>query len=320
MKNMMITKIEKANINNFTSNFGLKARQIFHKPISLLFRFFLKFIYKKNVIIDKKVNLDKNKCYIFAANHSFFYDGAAVIATVDKNCYSLFGATEQLYFDIRTIFIWLSGLIYINRFDKQSRKDSIEKMNRVLQAGNSILIFPEGRWNDSENLLCQKLFAGPYNLSLHNKVEVIPVSLYNETYGKNIYISYGVPLKLYNYDKDKALQLLRDNLATMFYEQIINHSIPYTRPKTTEDIHLKYMEERMFEYSEANWRSDYCWDEELFIYKAGDIDIEDVWKDIDKVKIDKNNLDKFYELLKELKRKEIYNFKNYMNENYRKKY
>ena len=41
----------------------------------------------------------------------------------------------------------------------------IGKMNRVLKAGNSILIFPEGRWNDSENLLCQKLFAGPYNLS-----------------------------------------------------------------------------------------------------------------------------------------------------------
>lgn len=188
----IILKIENANVDNFTSNLGLKIRKRFHKIISFAYKMVLKYVYKKNIILVKNVKLEKNKSYIFASNHSFFFDGAAIMSMVDRNCYSLFGATEQLYLDFHTIFIWLSGLIYVNRFDKQSRKDSVDKMNRVLRAGNSILIFPEGRWNDTESRLGQKLFAGPYNLSLQNNIEVVPVSVYNETYGRSIYVSYMI--------------------------------------------------------------------------------------------------------------------------------
>ena len=65
----------------------------------------------------------------------------------------------------------------------------------------------------------------------------------------------------------------------------------------------------MKEYSKAHFPSNYCWDDELFTYKEND-DLEDVWKDIDKVK----------DILQELARRKKYNFKDYMNENYKKKY
>ena len=315
----MAVQIKKSNINNFTSNFGLKFRKVFHKLNRRMVSTTLTRIYKKNIIVDNNVNLDKNKCYIFASNHSVYFDGAAIMATIDRNFYTLFGGTEQLD-NFHTLFAWLGGMIYVDRSDKQSRKDSIEKMSRVLKAGNSILIFPEGKWNDTENLLCQKLFAGVYNLSEQNNVEVVPISVYNEIFEKNIYVSYGKPLKLYEYDKDKGLEILRDIFATMNYEQIEKHSTPFFREKIDGDIHFKYMDERMFEYSKAKYRSDYCWDDDLFTYKPGIVDLEDVWKDIDKVKIDVNNIDKFYDLLIELERIKKYDFKNYMNENYRKKY
>lgn len=318
--NKLLSKLDNSTIDNFTSNFGLWMRRTFHSIISFLFRLVIRFYYKKKIIVEHKAKLDKKKSYIFALNHSFYLDGSAVIATADKNCYSLFGATEQLYFDLCTFFIWFSGLIYVDRTNKQSRKDSLPKMSRVLQAGNSILIFPEGRWNDSENLLCQKLFAGVYNLSLENKVEVVPVSVFKETESKYIYVNFGSPIKMYKKDKNEGLQILRDNLATMYYNQIMNYSTPYNREEVKGDIHFNYMEERMYEYSKAKWHSDYCWDDELFTYKGEDVDLEDVWKDIDKVKIDKNNIDKFYDILKELNRRKKYNFTDYMNKNYRKKY
>ena len=127
-------------------------------------------------------------------------------------------------------------------------------------------------------------------------------------------------LVLYDYDKDKGIQILRDSLSTMLYEQIEKYSTPFSREDVVGDIHFDYMDQRMFEYSKGNFRSNYCWDDELFTYKAGDIDLEDVWKDIDKVKIDKNNIGIFYELLIELNRRKKYDFRNYMNENYKKKY
>lgn len=320
MINKLIRKLDNRNVDNFTSNFGLWIRRKFHWAISFLFRVVIRFYYKKKIIIENKPKLKKNKSYIFALNHSFYLDGSAVIAAADKNCYSLFGATEQLYFDVCTFFIWFSGLIYVDRTNKQSRKDSIPKMSRVLKSGNSILIFPEGRWNDSENLLCQKLFAGVYNLSVENNVEVIPVSVFKETESSNIYVNFGSPLKLYKKDKDEGLQILRDKLATMYYNQIINYSTPYNREDIKKDIHYNFMDERMYEYSKAKWRSDYCWDEELFTYKGNDVDLEDVWKDIDKVKITKNNIHIFKDILRDLYRIKKYNFKDYMNKNYRKKY
>ncbi len=318
--NKLLGKLSDTSVDNFTSNFGLWIRRKFHSVISFSFRTVLKFYYKKKIVVENKPKLEKGKSYIYALNHSFYLDGSAVIATADKNCYSLFGATEQLYLDICTFFIWFSGLIYVDRTNKQSRKDSLLKMSRVLKSGNSILIFPEGRWNDSENLLCQKLFAGIYNLSVENKVEVIPVSLFTEAESDYIYVNYGNPLKLFSYEKDEALQIVRDNLATMYYDQIMNYSTPYKREKVKGDIHYHYMDERMHEYSKAKWHSDYCWDDELFIYKGKDIDLDDVWKDIDKVKIDINNIHIFRTILKDLYIRKKYNFTDYMNKNYHKKY
>lgn len=308
-----------SNIDNFTTNFGLFIRRKFHKVISFVFLIVLRLHYKRKIIVENKPQVKKNKNYIYALNHSFYLDGSAVIATANKSLYSLFGATEQLDVDICTAFIWCGGLIYVNREDKQSRKDSLPKMSRVLKAGNSVLIFPEGRWNDSENLLCQKLFAGVYNLSVENNVEVIPVSIFNETDNKNIYVNYGKPIKLYTKEKDEALLLLRNKLATMYYNQIVKYSSPFDRNKE-QDMHISYMDERMYEYSKAKWRSDYNWDEELFSYKQGDVDLEDVWEDIDKVKITKENYHIFKDIIKELKLRKKYNFKDYMNENYHKRY
>lgn len=320
MINKIISRCANKNINNFTSNFGLWMRRKFHWLISFLFRMVIKFYYRKKIIVENKPKLKKNTSYIYALNHSFYLDGSAVIATADKNCYSLFGATEQLYCDICTFFIWFSGLIYVDRTNKESRKDSVPKMSRVLKAGNSILIFPEGRWNDSENLLCQKLFAGVYNLSVENNVEVIPVSVFKETESNKIYVNFDKPFKMYKEDKDKGLQILRDKLATMYYNQIMKHSTPFVRDPKCNDEHFKYMNDRMYEYSKAKWRSDYCWDDELFVYKGKDVDIEDVWKDIDKVKINVKNIHIFKDILKELQLKKKYNFTDYMNKNYRKKY
>lgn len=35
--------------------------------------------------------------------------------------------------------LWLNGMIYVNRMDRESRRANIEKMKRVLNAGNSVM-------------------------------------------------------------------------------------------------------------------------------------------------------------------------------------
>ena len=92
-----------------------------------------------------------------------------------------------------TVFLgWLNGGIYVNRLDKNSRKDSIKKMSRVLQAGNSIMIYPEGVFNNSKNQLCLKLYSGVYNISQINE---------NVNYAKILDFTYTIAYNFKNEER-----------------------------------------------------------------------------------------------------------------------
>lgn len=308
-------KTEEATVENFTSNFGLKFRRFNHKFYSATMRLMHKKVFKYDLVVERKTKLPKNKSYIFAASHYFYFDILSINGTVDRNCYMLSGGLRTL--PKTTVFLgWLNGGIYVNRLDKNSRKDSIKKMGRVLKAGNSILIYPEGVFNNSKNQLCLKLYSGVYNISLQNEVEVVPISLYKDDDKKIVYVSYGKPIKLYEYDKDRGLQILRDNIATLLYEQIEKYSTVLDRTKINGDIHLDYMSKRLKEYLGEGWTETPVWESELAEYKGNDIDLEDVWKNIDKVNINVKNAQIFGDILVELEKRKKYDFKNYVTKNY----
>lgn len=311
-------RTENATVDNFTSNFGLKFRRFNHKFYSATMRLIHKNVFKYDLIVERKVKLAKKKSYIFAPSHYFYFDILSINGTVDRNSYMLSGGLRTI--PKATLFLgWLNGGIYVNRLDKNSRKDSIKKMGRVLNAGNSIVIYPEGVFNNSKNQLCLKLYSGVYNISFENKVEVVPVSLYKDDEKRIVYVSYGSPLKLYDYDKDEGLQILRDNIATLLYEQIEKYSIPLDRKKINGDINYYYMNKRLKEYVGDGWKDTPVWESELADFRGNDIDLEDVWKDIDKVNINLKNANIFADILVELENRKKYDFKNYVIKNYEEK-
>lgn len=310
-------KTENATVDNFTSNFGLKFRRFNHKFYSATMRLIHKKVFKYDLVVERKVELEKNKSYIFSPSHYFYFDILSINGTIDRNGYMLSGGLRTI--PKSTLFLgWLNGGIYVNRLDQNSRKDSIKKMGRVLNAGNSIVIYPEGVFNNSTNQLCLKLYSGVYNLSVQNKVEVVPVSLYKDDDKKIVYVSYGKPLKLYDYDKDKGLQILRDNIATLLYEQIEKYSTPFDRNKIKDDVNFNYFSERLKVYIGDGWEETPIWESELANYKGNDVDLEDVWKDIDKVNINVKNAHIFGDILVELEKRKKSNFKEFVKNNYDK--
>ena len=51
---------------------------------------------------------------------------------------------------------WLNGMVFVDKTDPQYRKNAVEKMARVLENGYSVIVYPEGVWNNIENLLVQR--------------------------------------------------------------------------------------------------------------------------------------------------------------------
>lgn len=315
MKNIGLIKLKEANVDNFTTITGLKLRRIFNKPL----RYVLKKVTKGNIIIDSYPNLEKDKPYIFASTHTFTDEISATLSTIDRSAYTLCGATDQLEHNPKMYFNWLNGTIYIDRFSEKSRKDSILKMEKVLNNGSSILLFPEGGLNNTENLLVMKLFAGPYILSADTKIDVVPISTFIDSGSKNIYLSASEPLSLYKYDKKEALKLLRDALATLRYNQMEKYASRIRRKDLPNDPRLEFMEERRKEYLKEKWTRD-VWDEELTVYRDKLAPTpEEVRESVDSINITTKNAGILGPVLVKRLEDKKYDFNKYMHENWQKK-
>ncbi len=314
MKNIGLEKVKTSNVDNFTTDFGIKFRRVMNKPL----RKVLEIATKREVIVENYPQLEKGKPYIFASTHSFDEDIIAALSTIDRSAYVLIGTTDQIDYNPTMYAAWVNGMIYVDRLDAKSRKESVLKMERVLKSGSSVLLFPEGGWNNTENLPVQKLFAGPYKLAKDTGYEVVPISTFNEAGSDKIYINVGSPMNLSNLEKKDALERLRSELGITMYEQIQKHSTPIKRAELSNDAREQFMEERKNEYLRVKWTRD-VWDEELTVYKDKDIpSVEDIIATFSNVKVDSNNFKIMVPtLIKHYKNKK-YDFKDYMHKNWNK--
>lgn len=314
MKNVGLQHVKNLRVNNFTTKFGLKLRRVIHSP----FRQVLKLATKRKVFLESYPKLKPNTPYIFASTHSFDEDIVAALSVIDRNAYVLLGTTNQIECNPQIYAAWINGMIYVNRLDKESRKDAVSKMKFVLENGSSVLLYPEGGWNNTENLLCQPLFAGPYTLAKETGLEVVPIATFNEAGSNEIYIRVGEPMKLSQKGKREALDDLRNSLGTMMYEHIERHSTPLVRSQLGANYRQEFMEQRRLEYLRVKWTRD-IWDEELAFYhdKERPLPIK-IRESLKNVNITKNNAYIMAPILERIEEDEQYDFKTYMKKNWNK--
>ena len=315
MTNYTLLRFKTTTVDNFTSDFGIRARRV----INPVLRPILKLATKGRIHIDRYPSLPKGTPYIFVATHNFCEDAIATLATIDRNVYVLFGTTDQLEYNPLVHAAWLNGFIYIDRQDAASRKASVAKMERILNAGSSVLIYAEGGFNNTENLLCQKLFASPYILARSTGAQVVPVAPFYEFGSKDIYMNVGDPIDLSQYeDRTEALDVLRDAIATLVYENFEKHASLLTRAELGADPRLDFMEQRRQEYMKNKWHSD-VWEEELTVYRdRADREQRAVMESMDNIVITKHNAGIMASVLLRREEDKKYDFLAYMKANWNK--
>jgi 1-acyl-sn-glycerol-3-phosphate acyltransferase len=312
--NIGLTRVKYLTTDNFTTDFGLKIR----RAINPLVRKIVAVSSKWNLTVEAYPKLEKNTPYIFASTHSFSGDIPIAAMVIDRNAYILIGSTDHIDHNPQFYMIWVNGIIYVDRLNPQSRKTAVDKMERVLKAGTSILIFPEGKWSDSENWLCQPLFSGVWQLTERTGCKVVPISSFNEHGSKKVYARVGEPLDLSAKGKEEALTELRDTLATMRFEQMERYGTKLKRSEMGDDCHMDFMEERRKEWLMVKWTRD-VWDEELAGYSDRNHPTpQEVRRSFANVRITKDNIWVFLPILKMMAEDEKYDFKRYMKQNWDK--
>ena len=150
---------------------------------------------------------------IFTASHQSMYDIPTAAEAIKRHVFVLLSDEDKK--TISGVPFRMNGVIWICRKDKLDRKLSYQEMVACLQAGKSILMFPEATWNLTPDLLMLPLNWGAVRLSKQTGVPICPCfMLFSD---KTCFVQFGKPFYPQSDDAAETMEL-RDRMATLCWE------------------------------------------------------------------------------------------------------
>ena len=168
----------------------------------------------------------KNKKVIVVANHISYLDTLVIFPAVGAYFKPL-GKIEMVSIPIFG-YIYSQVVIAVDRGSTMSRAKSLRQMHNTLEREGSIVIFPEGGFNETDTLL-RPFYDGAFRLSIKTGIAIVPLVL---------------PDTLNRWHYSKWYKLWPGKNRAIFLEPIV--------PGETDDI--KTLKERVFKVMEAELR------------------------------------------------------------------
>ncbi|XP_077987176.1 1-acyl-sn-glycerol-3-phosphate acyltransferase alpha-like [Glandiceps talaboti] len=127
-------------------------------------------------ILDEE-NLESEKPFIAICNHQTFIDFVGMMEIYPDRCTAL-AKNSLKYAGTFGIGMWLTGIIFIDRFRPDRAKDTIDSCVQVMMKKNAkVWIFPEGTRNPDGGLLTFK--KGAFYLAVQGQVPIVPIVFSN---------------------------------------------------------------------------------------------------------------------------------------------
>jgi 1-acyl-sn-glycerol-3-phosphate acyltransferase len=109
---------------------------------------------------------------IFVGNHRSYLDP---ICALDITKTVAVAKAEVSKWPVIGVASTLAGVIFVNRSDKSSRNATLKTMEKLLHAGFSVLVYPEGTTSRAPAFLPFRI--GAFNLAASISVPVVPVAM-----------------------------------------------------------------------------------------------------------------------------------------------
>lgn len=158
--------------------------------------------------------LDKNKNYVFMANHSSFYDIPCLFWGSKRMLHFLCKA--ELKKSIFTGFMLRKlQMIFIDRGNAQKTAASMRQAVELISQGMNIAIFPEGTRTKTGALGTFK--KGGFKLAINSQTDIVPVTIKNSAIAwsrsnlkfrpTKVYIHFGEPISVAGLHENDAADL-----------------------------------------------------------------------------------------------------------------
>lgn len=128
---------------------------------------------------------NRNKQYIFIANHISYMDIPAIVRAIHQPVRVL-GKYEMVKIPVFGL-IYRTVVILVNRSSAEKRAKSIRAMKAAIGRGISIFIFPEGTFNETRKPL-KAFYDGAFRIAIETQTPIKPV-LFVDTHDRLHYRS-----------------------------------------------------------------------------------------------------------------------------------
>jgi 1-acyl-sn-glycerol-3-phosphate acyltransferase len=156
-----------------SSFFGVKGTNFNYKVVNLWGKSWFYLIgIRHKIIYDKPHN--KNKQYVFISNHKSYMDAPTIALSINQH-FRVLGQYETSTIPLLG-YIWKTCVITVKRNESGSRVESIRRLKSEISKGISIFLFPEGKFNDTEDVLCD-FFDGAFRIAIETQTPIKPMLL-----------------------------------------------------------------------------------------------------------------------------------------------
>lgn len=215
---------------------------------------------------------------IFACTHIGENDLENIYEVLQHSCWWFVGDPCVLYKDISGLLLYLNGCILLETGDKDDRHIAYLRSVELLNGGGSLMIFPEGARNGSENLPVMPLFQGTAKMAMETKTNIVPVAI--EQYDKRFVVNFGTEISHEDFsDNTELTQKLRDALASLKW-QIWEKEDPVSRDSVPENFGEQFI--KTFEKRLQPWDTLESVERTRFHTKA-EIEQKDAFAHLDKL-------------------------------------
>jgi 1-acyl-sn-glycerol-3-phosphate acyltransferase len=189
-------------------------------------------IFHKNIYLSPH---DRSKQYVFVVNHISYMDIPVIIKALRNQHFRILGKYEISKVPIFG-FIYKNAVVMVERDSARKRAKSVQQLKSVIQKGISIVLFPEGTFNETHQPLKQ-FYDGAFRIAIETQTPVKPI-LFLDNYDRLNYRSF--------------LSLTPGRSRAIYLDEIKVDGLTIKDISLLKERVYKVMEEKLISYK-ASW-------------------------------------------------------------------